>query len=159
MKPCPVSPNTTATNTNQQAPTTPTGPQRQATQFATQVASVASAPVDPVRLAQVAQHYLYDQEMAAQVVFQPRAGKNRSLALERQLRRMAVINDPKWFDNFLLEARRKGENIINALPIVADDLGTNAARLEYTKRIGDLRDHFFDALSMVYPGGIRESCL
>lgn len=147
MKPCPVSPNTTATNTNQQAPTTPTGPQRQATQFATQVASVASAPVDPVRLAQVAQHYLYDQEMAAQVVFQPRAGKNRSLALERQLRRMAVINDPKWFDNFLLEARRKGENIINALPIVADDLGTNAARLEYTKRIGDLRDHFFDALS------------
>jgi hypothetical protein len=126
-------------------PAQPTSTQRLVQRTAELIQSVADNPLADDVLEASVRNILYNVELARQVTFNPRAGRNRINAIQRQLQRMMGSTSPT-LQKFFVESKRRGSNIINAMPVLAGDLGVTVARLDYTNRVSDLYKQFSSTL-------------
>lgn len=122
--------------------TTPTDAQRRAQNTASVLNTLADEPINTRKLDQAIRDVTYNVEAAKYVRINPNAGAGRAAAIQRNIQRIISANDPQRLSRFLLESRRMGENILEALPIVSGRLGVDSARLNVDGIIDDAARRF-----------------
>lgn len=146
MTNCPL-PNTTG-NTNPVEPSTdPTEAQARASTVWNFINAASESPLPPDVLTQMIRELAYRSDLAKLVSISPKQATGRLSAMKRQIETLFGQQDVGSINRFMAEVKATGENLFTSVPLLADSLGVQASRMEFTREVGKAFREFRQTLN------------